>query len=104
MIDDGNGIAGSIASIPFPIPQNGREAVWNHIVRFQGKVKQIDNANEVVKYSNGKMLHWVFNNTINYPFYKANASEEDAQVYLKYNSTGMKPSSDSGSGTLAHDS
>ncbi len=104
MIDDGNGIAGSKASIPFPIPQNGREVVWNHIVRFQGKVKQTDEANELVRYSNGKLLLWSLNNTINYPFYAADASDDDAQVYLKYNSTGLKPSSDSGAGTLAHDS
>ena len=103
LIDDGNGLANTRASIPFPIPKNGREVVWNHIVRFQGVVKQIDEVNEIVRFSNGKTLHWIGNNTINFPFYDPNSSEEEAQVYLKYNYTGAKPASDAGSGTLAYD-
>ncbi len=27
----GNGVTGAINGIPFPIPQNGQEAIWNHL-------------------------------------------------------------------------
>ncbi len=37
LTDSGNGIAGSLIGIPFPVPQNGLEAVWNHLVRFRGE-------------------------------------------------------------------
>ncbi len=32
----GNGIAGAIVGIPFPLPQNGLEAIWNHLTRYRG--------------------------------------------------------------------
>ena len=33
---DGNGVEGAAEGIPFPIPQNGLEAVWNHLLRYRG--------------------------------------------------------------------
>ncbi|MBM7071918.1 DUF1329 domain-containing protein [Shewanella sp. 202IG2-18] len=36
LIDGGNGLKGAAIGVPFPIPQNGLEAVWNHILRFRG--------------------------------------------------------------------
>ncbi len=35
---DGNGVSGAIHSVPFPIPQNGLEVIWNHILRYRGEV------------------------------------------------------------------
>ena len=32
----GNGVLGGVNGIPFPIPQNGTEAIWNHILRWRG--------------------------------------------------------------------
>jgi uncharacterized protein DUF1329 len=32
---DGNGVDNAIVGIPFPIPSNGLEAIWNHILRFR---------------------------------------------------------------------
>ncbi|WP_299495162.1 DUF1329 domain-containing protein [uncultured Shewanella sp.] len=36
LVDGGNGIAGAAIGIPFPIPQNGLEVIWNHVLRFRG--------------------------------------------------------------------
>ncbi len=36
LTEGGNGIAGSIGGIPFPIPQNGLEVIWNHLARYRG--------------------------------------------------------------------
>lgn len=36
LTDDGNGVEGAIKSVPFPIPQNGLEVIWNHILRYRG--------------------------------------------------------------------
>lgn len=36
LIAQGNGISGAAIGIPFPIPANGLEAIWNHILRFRG--------------------------------------------------------------------
>ncbi|MDQ7074989.1 MAG: DUF1329 domain-containing protein [Gammaproteobacteria bacterium] len=37
---DGNGVAGSVIGIPFPLPKNGLEVVWNHILRWRGDVAE----------------------------------------------------------------
>ncbi len=36
LIADGNGIENFQQAIPFPIPQNALEIVWNHITRYRG--------------------------------------------------------------------
>ncbi len=36
LAEGGNGVTGAINGIPFPIPQNGLEAIWNHILRWRG--------------------------------------------------------------------
>ena len=35
LIEGGNGFSGGAEGVPFPIPQNGLEAIWNHIVRYR---------------------------------------------------------------------
>ncbi len=32
---DGNGVTGAIEGTPFPIPSNGLEVIWNHILRWR---------------------------------------------------------------------
>lgn len=36
LTEDGNGVTGATVGIPFPIPKNGHEAIWNHILRYRG--------------------------------------------------------------------
>jgi hypothetical protein len=37
LLEGGNGIKGAAIGIPFPIPQNGLEAIWNHVLRYRGE-------------------------------------------------------------------
>jgi hypothetical protein len=37
LVDGGNGVEGAIRSVPFPIPNNGLEVIWNHILRYRGQ-------------------------------------------------------------------
>ncbi len=32
----GNGVVGCVGGTPFPIPKNGNEAIWNHILHYKG--------------------------------------------------------------------
>ncbi|UAW96939.1 DUF1329 domain-containing protein [Halopseudomonas nanhaiensis] len=36
LVEGGNGLENFDSAYPFPIPQNGVEAVWNHITRYRG--------------------------------------------------------------------
>jgi mannose-6-phosphate isomerase-like protein (cupin superfamily) len=35
LTDDGNGVTGAVNGIPFPIPENGHQAIWNHLLRYR---------------------------------------------------------------------
>jgi hypothetical protein len=35
--DGGNGVTGAVIGIPFPIPENGHQAIWNHLLRYRGE-------------------------------------------------------------------
>ena len=37
LTDDGNGVMNAAEGIPFPIPKNGLEAIWNHLLRYRGQ-------------------------------------------------------------------
>jgi hypothetical protein len=35
LTEDGNGVLGAIIGTPFPIPSNGLEVIWNHLLRWR---------------------------------------------------------------------
>jgi hypothetical protein len=35
LVDNGYGVTGTINGIPFPVPKNGLEAIWNHLLRYR---------------------------------------------------------------------
>jgi len=37
LVDGGNGVGGAAVGIPFPIPGNGLEVIWNHLLRYRGE-------------------------------------------------------------------
>ena len=37
LVDDGNGVDGAVIGIPFPIPSDGLEVIWNHLLRYRGE-------------------------------------------------------------------
>jgi hypothetical protein len=46
LIANGNGISGAIIGVPFPLPKNGLEVVWNSLTRYRGVAasRRIDQA------------------------------------------------------------
>lgn len=40
LLEGGNGLKGAVLGIPFPIPADGLEAIWNHILRYRGVAVQ----------------------------------------------------------------
>ena len=36
LADGGNGVAGASRGAPFPLPKNGQEVIWNHLLRYRG--------------------------------------------------------------------
>ena len=52
LLEGGKGFKGAYDAYPFPIPQNGLEALWNHIVRYRGEYV-VRRASEVAVQRNG---------------------------------------------------
>ncbi len=36
LTEGGNGVAGTIVGVPFPLPKDGLEVLWNHLTRYRG--------------------------------------------------------------------
>ncbi|UJF20931.1 DUF1329 domain-containing protein [Shewanella sp. OMA3-2] len=36
LVAQGNGISGATIGVPFPLPKDGLEVIWNHILRYRG--------------------------------------------------------------------
>lgn len=49
---DGNGVTNAYGGVPFAIPQNGKEAIWNHTLRYYGEGKDASYESHTV-YANG---------------------------------------------------
>ena len=71
LIANGNGIKGAVAGIPFPLPQDGMEAIWNHILHYKGEQNHMINNQAVV--INGRV----------------NLIKRDRHIYYVYNREGM---------------
>ena len=52
LVEGGNGFVDAYGGVPFPIPQNGVEVLWNHIARYRGNYI-VRRASEVAVQRNG---------------------------------------------------
>ncbi len=46
--DNGNGVANAAIGIPFPVPENALEILWNHVLRYRGQSLLTDWDNAIV--------------------------------------------------------
>ena len=74
LIAGGNGVDGVAGGIPFPIPKNGLEAIWNHIMRYRGDQIHFT-TNQAAVLSNGSY----------------NLLKLDRNIYFVYGRDGMTP-------------
>lgn len=46
LTNNGSGVEGTVVGIPFPVPQNGLEVIWNHLLRYrsEGAIRHISQA------------------------------------------------------------
>lgn len=75
--DGGNGVVNAFGGYPFPIPKNGSEAIWNHLLRWVGQGIQYDFRSDTV-YPNGERTTGGGVVWETYPYYNAS---QDANSY-----------------------
>ncbi len=99
--NDGRSMQGAHAGFPFPIPQNGYEAMWNHLVRFNGQAYEAKYRNLNVDASGRPTLATEGMSVQEYPFW--DASKKEAETYWRIKLTYTGPARRAGEALLIVD-
>jgi len=104
LIRGGDAVEGVWAAIPFPIPTNGYEVIWNHLLRYTGIYRVAEQGEDIV-YNDGSNLEYGFSLNVHHTYHDPKVSSKDREkgVLWKYSSTMSHPSRDAGEGILAMD-
>lgn len=103
LVGDGNGFVDAYGGIPFPIPENGVQAVWNHIARYRGTYV-VRRASEVAVQRNGSYSPITSQQEALFRFYdpKGNYAGLD-NILFYYLSFTRSPARLAGSAVLVHE-
>ena len=105
LIEGGNGITGAAVGIPFPIPQNGLEAIWNHILRYRGEALT-RNGGQVVPTSSGDFTFIGFDEKLMLPYGVKGANPDQLQtsnILFKFKQKVSEPARLAGTALLVHE-
>lgn len=81
---DGRSLEDVRAGSPFPIPTNGLEALWNHLLRWEGTHWKGDAQTFYVDANGKQVLSSVAMNTAEYPFYNPDKDYGNATADFWY--------------------
>ncbi|WP_137885968.1 DUF1329 domain-containing protein [Pseudomonas sp. 2FE] len=103
LVEDGNGFAQAYAGIPFPIPQNGLEAIWNHIARWQGRYFEEVSSTARVQ-ANGSYSGFREENQLFSNYYAAGKDADSLDnILFRYVNKQLPPSRSAGETLLVHE-
>lgn len=103
LIDGGNGFSDAYGGIPFPIPQNGVEALWNHIARYRGTYI-VRRASEVAVQRNGSYSLVTSQQEAMFKFYNPKGTAADLNnIMFYYLSFTKSPARLAGGAVLVHE-
>jgi hypothetical protein len=96
------GVVGAAGGVPFPIPANGAEIVWNHLLAFWGAARE-DHVSTFIASGDGTIQQTAgYREVTDFPFYAPNATPETiGPYYFKTRRLQDSPSSRVGEGYLA---
>jgi hypothetical protein len=96
------GVAGAIGGIPFPIPKNGYEAVWNHLLAYWGPARETHVATYVISSDGTIELATAYREVADFPYYYPDATPESiGGYYFKTRHLEDAPPAKVGEGYLA---
>lgn len=95
------GVQGAAGGIPFPIPKDGFEAIWNHLLAFWGPARELNVSTYVVS-SNGAVDQTVtYREIADFPYYYRDAKPDSfGGYYFKTLQLATAPSRKAGQGYL----
>jgi hypothetical protein len=86
--NDGRSMEGAHAGFPFPIPKTGYEAMWNHLVRFNGQAYEAKYRNLSVDSNGHVTLATEGLSTQEYPYWDTSKPAADTYWRIKLAYTG----------------
>ncbi len=75
------GVDGAFGGIPFPIPKNGHEVVWNHLLAFWGPAREVHLSTYVVSADGTADLATAAHETADFPYYYPDADPKSFDGY-----------------------
>ena len=103
LLDGGNGFSDAYGGTPFPLPQNGVEALWNHIARYRGTYL-VRRSSEAGVQSNGNLSLVTSRDEALFNFYDPKGSYAGLNNTLfNYMAFTTAPARLAGGGVLVHE-
>jgi hypothetical protein len=95
------GVAGAVGGIPFPIPKDGAEAMWNHLLAFWGPARELNVATYVVSSRGTIDKATTYKEIADFPYYVRGATPDSfGNYYFKTLHMALDPPAKIGQGYL----
>jgi len=105
LVEEGNGITQAAVGIPFPIPANGLEAIWNHILRYRGEALTREGG-QAAPTASGDYTYMGFDDQLMLPYGMKGASPDELQktnILFKFKQKVTEPARLAGTALLAYE-
>jgi hypothetical protein len=105
LVEGGNGIKKAAVGIPFPIPKNGLEAIWNHTLRYRGETV-VRQGGQAAPTKSGDFTFIGFDDRLMIPYsVKGTAPKtlEESNILFKFKQKVTEPARLSGTALLVHE-
>lgn len=104
LVEGGSGFSKAYGGVPFPIPNNGLEAIWNHMARFRGQYMLWERVGAAVIQQSGAISLSTSRQEVKFKYYDPNGSYETLNNLLSlYTSTSLEPARYAGNSALVHE-
>ena len=105
LVEEGNGITQAAVGIPFPVPENGLEAIWNHILRYRGEALSRQGG-QAAPTASGDFTYIGFDEQLMLPYNVKGANPEELQqsnILFKFKQKVSEPARIAGTALLVHE-
>ncbi|TRY30078.1 DUF1329 domain-containing protein [Aliiglaciecola sp. M165] len=105
LVQGGNGIKNAAIGVPFPIPQSGVEAIWNHVLRYRGQAIQ-RNGGQAAPTASGDYNVIGFDEILMVKYSNKDATPEallEENILMKFKQSITSPARLAGTALLVHE-
>lgn len=105
LVEGGNGIKNTAVGVPFPIPKDGLEAIWNHLLRYRGLAME-RYAGQAAPTASGTYNYVGFKEQLLVEYSNPNATPEQLQesnILFKFKQKVTEPARLAGTALLVHE-